>query len=84
MCIDNVQRTRDSAHHHAYDNQSEEHVRHQPSISRDILSDDTKPIQPGAAEDQLEDHEEDAELRLVLPSVEFNHDAVHRIGEKAR
>src|SRR5438034_11397514 len=49
MRVDNVQRTSHGSHYHPNSHKHEEHIRGQPSISTDVVGDESEPVEPDAA-----------------------------------
>lgn len=84
VCIDNIQSTRNSTHHHANNNKGKEDIRNQIAISLHIVGCDAKPIKPDAAKEQLEKDQDDAKLGLVGALVKFDHAPVNPVSQQPR
>jgi hypothetical protein len=84
MRVDDVQRTSHGSHYHPNYNKHEEHIRGQPSVSTDVVGDESKPIEPDAAEYQLKDDQNDSEFGLKFSLVPFDHEAGGPVCKKTR
>lgn len=82
MGVDDVKRRGDRAHHHADDQECKKYIGQQPAISHHVAGSPPESIEPNPTEDELEDHEQNPELGLILAVVEPNHQFVHRVGKQ--
>ena len=83
MRIHHIQRARHRAQHHSRNLERKKEIRPEPSIPRDIIAHDTKPVQPRTPQHELRNDQHHPKLRLEHAAVPARQPASAGVGDQA-